>query len=92
MIWQKINYIHANPVKGQLAVSAGSYRWTSFRSFYDEETDPLLQVDAESLWPEDMEKLKQSLGEWNAELEAEFQRLRNARLSGGRPPSGPLTR
>src|ERR1044072_5757857 len=39
MIWQKINYIHANPVRARLAESAGEYRWTSFRAFYLEEND-----------------------------------------------------
>jgi REP element-mobilizing transposase RayT len=34
MIWQKINYIHANPVKGGLVNSAKDYRWSSFRAFY----------------------------------------------------------
>ncbi len=34
MIWQKINYIHANPVKAGLVSSAKDYRWSSFQSFY----------------------------------------------------------
>jgi REP element-mobilizing transposase RayT len=34
MIWQKINYIHANPVKAGLVNSAKDYRWSSFRAFY----------------------------------------------------------
>jgi REP element-mobilizing transposase RayT len=33
MIWQKINYIHANPVKANLVVSAKDYPWSSFRAF-----------------------------------------------------------
>ncbi len=32
MIWQKINYIHANPVRGGLVKSARDYPWSSFRS------------------------------------------------------------
>jgi REP element-mobilizing transposase RayT len=36
MIWQKINYIHANPVKACLVNSAKDYRWSSFRAFYSE--------------------------------------------------------
>jgi len=31
MIWQKINYIHANPVKAGLVKSAKDYPWSSFR-------------------------------------------------------------
>lgn len=34
MIWQKINYIHANPVKAGLVKSARDYYWSSFGSFY----------------------------------------------------------
>ncbi|HKP37046.1 MAG TPA: transposase, partial [Pyrinomonadaceae bacterium] len=33
MIWQKINYIHANPVKAGLVKSAKDYPWSSFDSF-----------------------------------------------------------
>src|SRR5207253_4006931 len=45
MIKQKINYIHANPVKANLYATAADYRWTSFRSFYRDEADPLLAID-----------------------------------------------
>jgi putative transposase len=41
MIWQKINYIHANPVKARLVTSAKDYPWSSFRSFYSLGDDPL---------------------------------------------------
>ena len=41
MIWQKINYIHANPVKAKLVSSAKDYRWSSFQAFYSEEEVPL---------------------------------------------------
>jgi hypothetical protein len=34
MIWQKINYIHANPLKARLVRSAKDYYWSSFCSFY----------------------------------------------------------
>ena len=34
MIWQKINYIHANPVKAGLVRSAKDYYWSGFRSFH----------------------------------------------------------
>jgi REP element-mobilizing transposase RayT len=33
MIWQKINYIHANPVRAGLVASARDYRWSSFPRF-----------------------------------------------------------
>src|SRR5207244_8370087 len=36
MIWQKINYIHANPVKARLVGSAKDYYWSGFRSFHSQ--------------------------------------------------------
>jgi len=42
MIWQKINYIHNNPVKAGLVKSAKEYRWTGFRTFYFK--DPTCQL------------------------------------------------
>ena len=42
MIKQKLNYIHANPVRAGLVPRAEEYRWTSFRAFYFEEKEPLL--------------------------------------------------
>src|SRR5207245_500480 len=36
MIWQKINYIHANPVKAALVKSAKDYTWSSFQAFYSD--------------------------------------------------------
>jgi len=41
MIKQKINYIHANPVKAKLVKSARDYHWSSFRSFYGLADEPL---------------------------------------------------
>jgi len=63
MIRQKINYIRANPVKAGLVDSAKDYRWSSFRSFYFEETDPLLHIDKDWWWPGDVQKLERSLAE-----------------------------
>ena len=60
MIWQKINYIHANPVKAGLVKSARDYRWSSFRSFYSEdEVD--WKVDKDWWWPDDSEKLSKAM-------------------------------
>lgn len=67
MINQKINYIHANPVKANLCRSAEDYPWTSFRSFYREETDPLLAVDKDWWWEDDHEKLTESMKQWEEE-------------------------
>ncbi len=60
MIWQKINYIHANPVKAGLAGSAGDYPWSSFRPFYLSEQEPLA-VDHDWWWPDDALKLKDAM-------------------------------
>ncbi|HKP68915.1 MAG TPA: transposase [Pyrinomonadaceae bacterium] len=60
MIWQKINYIHNNPLKAGLVDSAGDYRWSSFRNFYNLESDELLYVNADWWYPDDMEKRKEA--------------------------------
>jgi hypothetical protein len=56
MINQKINYIHANPVKAKLVSSAKDYLWSSFRAFYCNSGEPLA-VDQDWWWPDDAEKL-----------------------------------
>lgn len=87
MIKQKIDYIHANPVKANLVQSADEYQWTSFRSMYREENDPLLQVDKEWWWPEDDEKLRAALIEKQQILDKDFDEWRKNKISGGKPPS-----
>jgi putative transposase len=62
MIWQKINYIHANPVNARLVESAKDYRWSGFRSFYSMGDEPLA-VDQDWWWPEDVEKLSKAMKE-----------------------------
>jgi putative transposase len=62
MIWQKINYIHANPVKAKLVSSAKDYRWSSFQAFYNGSETPL-KVDREWWWPDDSEKLSKAMKE-----------------------------
>lgn len=56
MIWQKINYIHANPVRAGLVNSAKDYHWSSFGAFYLGMNEPL-PVDLDWWWPDDGEKL-----------------------------------
>ena len=60
MIWQKINYIHANPVRAGLVGSTKDYRWSSFGSFYSEAEQPL-KIDTEWWWPDDSEKLSKAM-------------------------------
>ncbi|MGH9905769.1 MAG: hypothetical protein ACRD8U_09335, partial [Pyrinomonadaceae bacterium] len=62
MIWQKINYIHANPVKAGLVASARDYRWSSFRAFYSDSGEPLA-VDHDWWWNDDSEKLSKAVKE-----------------------------
>jgi len=60
MIWQKINYIHANPVKAGLVRSAKDYYWSSFGSFYSQ-GDETLAVDHDWWWSDDSEKLSKAM-------------------------------
>ena len=60
MIWQKVNYIHANPVKAGLVKSAKDYRWSSFSSFHSQGDQPLA-VDHDWWWADDAEKLSQAV-------------------------------
>jgi len=62
MIWQKINYIHANPVKAGICKSAKDYQWSSFRVFYQGATEPL-PVDRDWWWEDDGEKLTRAIKE-----------------------------
>ena len=71
MIWQKINYIHANPVRAGIVKSAKDYRWSSFHSYYSQ-TPKLIPIDWDWAWPEDPEKLSNT--------------LRALGKSGGKPP------
>jgi REP element-mobilizing transposase RayT len=80
MIWQKINYIHSNPVRKRLVQSAADYEWSSFRSFYQQESDPLLQVDKDWWWPEDVDKLRRAMAERDQKLEDEFNTRRAGKM------------
>jgi putative transposase len=62
MIRQKINYIHANPVKAGLVKSAKDYKWSSFRAFYNCGDEPLA-IDQDWWWPDDSEKLSKAMKE-----------------------------
>jgi len=77
MIWQKVNYIHSNPIRAKLVVSTKDYRWSSFHSIYGGTDDPLLQTDKDWRWPEDAEKLDKSMKEWSEERK---QKQRNSPL------------
>jgi putative transposase len=74
LIWQKINYIHNNPVKAGLVRSAVEYRWSSFRAFYHNSGEPL-PVDREWWWPEDVKKLSIAMGERRQEMSKQMVSL-----------------
>lgn len=67
LIWQKINYIHNNPVKARLVKSAADYRWSSFRAFYLQSDEPLA-VDRDWWWSDDVRKLEMSMAEWQKQV------------------------
>jgi len=67
LIWQKINYIHSNPVKARLVKTVSDYRWSSYKSFYNLGDDPI-KVDKEWWWPEDVKKLAIAAGEVDEKL------------------------
>ena len=75
MITQKVNYIHSNPVRAQLCDSAKDYRWSSFGSFYTQDSDPLFSVDRDWWWPGDLEKLAVTLGKEEIE---KMERMKQA--------------
>src|SRR5262245_30954649 len=70
MIWQKINYIHKNPLKAQLVKSSADYWWSSFRAFYFQSGEPLA-VDKDWWWPDDVNKLEVAMAKWNQEISNE---------------------
>jgi REP-associated tyrosine transposase len=70
LTWQKINYIHNNPLKSKLVATAADYHWSSFRSFYFGESTPI-KVDKEWWWPEDVKKLAKAAADWSAKLAKE---------------------
>jgi putative transposase len=59
MIWQKINYIHSNPVRARIVSSSKDYPWSSFKAFYLNSNEPL-PVDHDWWWPDDAEKLSKA--------------------------------
>ena len=79
MIWQKINYIHANPVRVRLVKSAKDYPWTSFRAFYSESNEPM-PIDQDWWWPDDAQKFL------NASLALQ-EKLQKKQRAGASPSS-----
>jgi REP element-mobilizing transposase RayT len=74
IIWQKINYIHANPMKAGLVKSTPDYYWSSFRSFHSQSDEPMA-VDHDWAWADDAEKLSLAI------------KCLDGKVGGGKPPS-----
>lgn len=72
MAWQKINYIHANPVKAGLCKTAGDYRWSSFGAFYRSAIGAV-PIDKDWSWPDDAEKLLKAKKELDLRIKTEAQ-------------------
>jgi len=62
MIWQKINYIHANPVRAGLVKSARDYKWSSFHAYYPSDFTSLA-INRDWWWPDDARKLSRATKE-----------------------------
>ncbi len=84
MIWQKIHYIHGNPVKAKLVKPTKDYRWSRFSAFYENSTKPL-PVDKDWWWPDDSEKLSSAVKKlgWRTYHKRDKP---DSKKSGGKPP------
>jgi REP element-mobilizing transposase RayT len=49
-IWQKINYIHQNPVKAGIVEKPGDYLYSSARNYERENKECLLEIDLLEPW------------------------------------------
>jgi putative transposase len=47
-VWDKIDYIHANPVRRGLCIHPADWEWSSFRA-YECRADRPLRIDFESI-------------------------------------------
>jgi REP element-mobilizing transposase RayT len=50
LIWQKINYIHTNPIARGLVPTAMDYPYSSYRAMY--EGEGIIQIDRDMWWDE----------------------------------------
>jgi len=55
LIWQKIHYIHTNPIARGLAPTAAAYPYSSFRAMYAEEGEILIPIDCPFWWEDELE-------------------------------------
>jgi len=53
LIWQKINYIHSNPIARKLVRTAADYSYSSFRAMYGIDAEIIIPIDQDFWWEED---------------------------------------
>ena len=53
LIWQKINYMHANPIRAGLAPTMADYLYSSYRAMYEVEREVLVPIDRNFWWMEE---------------------------------------
>ena len=53
LIWQKINYIHTNPIARQLVQTAAEYSYSSFRAMYGIDDEVIIPIDRDFWWEEE---------------------------------------
>ena len=76
MIEQKINYIHANPIRAGLCDATEEYPWSSFHDLYRDNRDPLLKVDKWWWWDGEEELRESSARGWEQRrMEAMQERI-----------------
>jgi len=52
LIWQKINYIHTNPIARGLVSTATEYLYSSYRAMYESDEEIMIPLDREFWWEE----------------------------------------
>ena len=61
LIWQKINYIHTNPIARRLSQTAADYPYSSYRAMYGSDEEIIIPIDKDFWWDEivfDAEEIK----------------------------------
>ena len=52
LIWQKINYIHTNPIARGITKTAEEYPFSSYRAMYGSNLEIIIPIDREMWWDE----------------------------------------
>ena len=57
IIWQKVNYIHMNPVRARIVDNPSDYIYSSARNYERENRDCLIEIDLLEAWWTDVGKI-----------------------------------